>query len=214
MSSKPATLPAWCTDNVNMTAPDAGRQTTGWNNQDDGISDWDNWKSFWAYKWCEYLRDGALSGDHSIDGALDVIGETTLDVALVDSLQVATEFVCNAFADLANVIQRTGIISPAAIAAQANDWNPTGLSGASIVRMSATGAQSITGMVAPGSGAVVTLINIDASDTITLEDEHAGSSAANRFALPNGLDMTVLPFASVTLWYDSTSSRWRAIGKA
>lgn len=81
MSSKPATLPNWCTDNVNMTPPDAGRQVTGWNNQDDGISDWDNWKSFWAYKWCEYVRDGFFDGAFGLVGVISpaAIGGTQND---------------------------------------------------------------------------------------------------------------------------------------
>lgn len=152
------------------------------------------------------------SGNVSVGGTLGVTGTSTLGAVVADTIDVTNGLTADGVVDLADVVQRTGVASPAAFAATQNNWNPAGLSAASVVRMESTGAQSITGIVAPGSGAILTLINIGAS-TITLEQEDASSSAANRFSLPGGVDLAIAAGHAVTLWYDSTSSRWRAIGK-
>lgn len=101
----------------------------------------------------------------------------------------------------------SGDISPAQITANQNDYNPTGLSTASILRLNSDAARSITGLAGGSDGRIVTLLNIGAQ-LITLEDEDAGSTAANRFALAG--DVVLLPDTALTLWYDATSSRWRA----
>lgn len=53
--NKPATLPRWSTDMTNMDAPSSGQQDTGWTPGQVGVSDYDNWKAFWAYKWCYFI---------------------------------------------------------------------------------------------------------------------------------------------------------------
>ena len=106
-----------------------------------------------------------------------------------------------------------GDISPSISAAQ-NDWNPSGLSSASRIYVTATGAgRSITGLAGGSAGRVITLVNAG-SLFITLENEDAGSSAANRFSL-GSTDISLWTGDSVVLVYDENASggRWRCVAK-
>lgn len=62
MSTKPTTLPRWATDLSNNDEPSSGQKDTGWTPGQDGVSDYDNWKSYWAYKWCEWVSDSLNDG--------------------------------------------------------------------------------------------------------------------------------------------------------
>lgn len=104
-------------------------------------------------------------------------------------------------------------ITPAALVAAStnNDYNPAGLTTAAVVRQDTGAAAVVTGMVppAPTDGRLILLLNISTANTFTLNNEDAGSAAANRFTLPGGVARTVGPGSSVWLYYDSTSTRWR-----
>jgi hypothetical protein len=101
-------------------------------------------------------------------------------------------------------------ISPPALAADQNDYAPTGLATASGLRLSASGAaRTITGLTGGVQGRLLLVHNIGALD-LTLADEGAGSVAANRFAL--NIAVTLKTDQSSLLQYDGTSSRWRLIG--
>ncbi len=105
--------------------------------------------------------------------------------------------------------QILNVISPASISTSQNDWSPTGLSGAGAIRIAASAAVNITGIAAIADTRTLWLHNISAY-AITLKDESASSSAANRFALVS--DLVLSPDESVALKYDATSQRWRAAG--
>jgi hypothetical protein len=101
-----------------------------------------------------------------------------------------------------------GKTSPSQITSNQNDYNPTGLHHNLHIRINSDASRDITGVVAGINGEMLVLHNVGAFN-IVLRDENAGSSAANRFAL--NADITLAPDQSIWLWYDSTSSRWRAI---
>lgn len=109
-------------------------------------------------------------------------------------------------------------ISPTALAANTNDWNPTGLANASVIRMDASGAIDLTGISVAsivtglGDGRVLLLCHIGASNNVTLKHQSASSSAAHRFTCANATDVTLRPLGSVWLWYDLTSTTWRVVG--
>lgn len=103
----------------------------------------------------------------------------------------------------------TGIISPTGTTGTVNDYNPTSLSTAAIIRQTTSGATSITGLSGGASGRMILFFNIGTHD-IEFLNESASSTAANRFAM--GTDFKLAPNKSIHLWYDSTSSRWRAVG--
>jgi hypothetical protein len=79
-----------------------------------------------------------------------------------------------------------------------------------ILRLTATGAQSLNGITGGTEGRRLTILNVDTADTITLTHD-ATSTAANRFYCPAGANLAVRRDGGVELVYDGTSSRWRVI---
>ena len=104
-----------------------------------------------------------------------------------------------------------GIITPATFAIQQDNYNPAGLSGASVLRLEATAQSNVTGLAGGASGRIAVLWNVG-SFQIILKKESASSTAANRFALAT--DVAIVPNGSIFLHYDATSSRWRVSGAA
>lgn len=102
-----------------------------------------------------------------------------------------------------------GVISPAQITANQNDYAPTGFASAFAVRLSSDAAREITGLAGGAGGRVVLLANVG-SFAITLANADTGSTAANRFALTE--DYVLEPGSACWLYYDGTSSRWRQPG--
>lgn len=100
-------------------------------------------------------------------------------------------------------------ITPAQITASQDNYNPTGLAGSGVVRLSSDAAWSITGLAGGADGRMCVLQNVGGF-TITIENEHAGSTAANRFAL--NADVALTSDSAIAIMYDGTASRWRVIG--
>lgn len=103
-----------------------------------------------------------------------------------------------------------GIISPSQITSDQNDYNPTGFSAADIVRISTNALRLITGFVAPSNSKSKQLCNIG-TESIVITAQDPSSSAANR--LEARRDIVIAPNASIIIWYDSVSSRWRLQGQ-
>lgn len=104
-------------------------------------------------------------------------------------------------------IAQTGVITPTTIAADTDDWAPTGIGSVSTIRAEASAAYWLGGLVAQPAGTLMTIVNKGATYPITLRREKSTSTAANRFALPH--DIEIAPGGAITLKYDGTSSRWR-----
>jgi len=103
-----------------------------------------------------------------------------------------------------------GAITPASLLGSVNDYNPTGLSTANIIRQASGAAYNITGLTAPAvNGTRITIQNVNAvgGPVITLTANDANSAAANRFLFPHPTSLA--PEQSVTVVYDSTSGGWR-----
>ncbi|KKN57385.1 hypothetical protein LCGC14_0562910, partial [marine sediment metagenome] len=104
----------------------------------------------------------------------------------------------------------TGDITPSSLAANQNNYTPSGAyTTASTVRQAASAAVDITGLTGGADGRLVLFHNIGTFD-ITLKDQDGASTAANRFAL--NADIVLGADHAAVLQYDSTSSRWRAAG--
>lgn len=97
-------------------------------------------------------------------------------------------------------------VSPTQIAATQNNYAPTGIATAAILRLDLDAARSMTGLSATVGKGEITLVNISAF-VLTLENADAGSDAANRFAF--GADYPLLPGRSVSLVYDTVTANWR-----
>jgi hypothetical protein len=93
--------------------------------------------------------------------------------------------------------------------ANANDYNPTNLASASILRIAPSASIKLTGLQGGVAGRELTLINAATDFLLWLENENTASTAANRFVLPNGFPAFLMPGDTLTLSYDGTSSRWR-----
>lgn len=102
----------------------------------------------------------------------------------------------------------TGIVTPSQITANQNDYSPTGLSTATVLRLSTDATRNIMGLATGASGRILIIHNVG-SFNVALKDESASSAAANRFALQS--DITLVPDGVAVLQYDATSSRWRAV---
>lgn len=105
----------------------------------------------------------------------------------------------------------TGDVTPTQITSNQNDYNPSGLAAASVLRISSDAARSLTGLAGGSDGRVMELRNVG-SFNITLENEDAGSTAANRFSLEQ--DFALAPNHGILLHYDSTVSRWRVMERS
>lgn len=103
----------------------------------------------------------------------------------------------------------TGDITPTALAANTNNWAPTDLPIASTIRASASAAVDLTGLDGGFDGRLIVLHNVG-TFTITLRDQSASSTAANRF-IAAGADLALAAGRAVLLQYDATASRWRAV---
>jgi len=90
-----------------------------------------------------------------------------------------------------------------------NDWEPTGISTANVIRCTPSTGINITGIVMP-TARILVLVNTHATNQITLTHEDASSSAANRLIVPDGANYPLQGGGYATmLWYDTTASRGR-----
>lgn len=104
----------------------------------------------------------------------------------------------------------TGDITPSAIAADQDNYNPAGLSTATVLRLatSTAASQQVRGLAGGSDGRIIVIHNIGTGN-IVLPDEAGTSTAANRFSL--FADSTIFPDCCAVLQYDATVSRWRLV---
>lgn len=124
----------------------------------------------------------------------------------------ATHTVLEAIGFLQAQIQEflLNVISPTQLAANTDDWSPTGLSTTAAIRVSTDASRNLTGIVAPAlGGREIRLLNVGSNNLVLIHD--ATSTAANRFLCPGSIDLTLGANSGVILRYDATSSRWRVI---
>lgn len=103
-------------------------------------------------------------------------------------------------------------LSPTSLAADQNNYSPTNLTEAMHLRLAGTAARSITGLATGENGRWLTVTNVGSFD-LTFVHESASSTAANRFTFDNALSFVLGPAQTETFWYDTTSSRWRALNR-
>lgn len=77
-----------------------------------------------------------------------------------------------------------------------------------VLRLTPTTSFILTGIADGFAGATVDVFNGSADYMVLVEDDSADSTAANRIVLRN--PVFLLPGAMLSLWYDASSSRWRA----
>lgn len=108
--------------------------------------------------------------------------------------------------EIADAFLLTGELTPAQLTGNADNYNPTGLAGASVLRMSTNASRNLTGIQGGAAGRIMLLGNVGSNNLVLVHD--ATSTAANRFSLPGAANLTLLPGEWTMLRYDSTLSRW------
>lgn len=103
------------------------------------------------------------------------------------------------------------VLSPAQITANTDDYNPTSLATAYVLRLSTDASRDLTGIVGGASRRELVLANVGSFNIVF--KHNVTSTAANRFFCPGSVDFTLGSNATVQVQYDSTSSRWRVIGQ-
>lgn len=142
------------------------------------------------------------------------VGATTIDAFgrnLGTNSYILRDFRHTWAAPVIAPFQFPGDITPTALAADVNDYAPTGLSGATTLRLSATGAtRTITGLTGGLPDRVIVIHNVG-TQNIVLSDANVLSSATNRFEFPSG-SVTIIPKGVAFLEYDGTNGRWHIAG--
>ena len=116
--------------------------------------------------------------------------------------------------NVTGTFQLSGITSPPSLnGTTQHDYNPTGFSTNSIIRLTASANTTITGLGAPLAGRMVMLVAATTS-AITLSNQNAGSAAANQIICPNSVGYIIPASGAVILIYDSAVSRWRVVDQA
>lgn len=108
----------------------------------------------------------------------------------------------------------TGILTPPQITSQQNNYNPTGFSEATVLRLSSNARQFLTGIAGGTVGRVLMIQNVG-TNTIALAPNNSNSTAANRLHPPRPTNQTewdLLPGESVWLHYPVDSGGWRVLG--
>ncbi|HEU0020875.1 MAG TPA: hypothetical protein VFR55_04280 [Dehalococcoidia bacterium] len=104
-----------------------------------------------------------------------------------------------------------GSVQVLGLSAQVDDGDPQD---ASLLRLSPTGDQSISGLIEGTQGRLIFLVNISTTDTVTILHNNAGSAAGNRFWNPGQVNFDLTPDMGVVVAYETTAARWRVLGIA
>ena len=99
-----------------------------------------------------------------------------------------------------------GTITPSQITGSQNNYSPTGISSANVLRISTSARWNITGLTGGADGKILSVLNVGTFPAVfTYQD--TSSTAANRFAfgctLGGGQHMLIM--------YDATQARWVAV---
>ena len=141
-----------------------------------------------------------LTGDDDLHFKTSPDGSTWADALVLDKSTGA--------AKLNSAVFLTGDLSPSQITADQNDYNPAGLSGASVLRLTTDALRKVTGLQGGADGRLLSIVNTG-SNPLVLANASASSSAANRFDI--AADLLIAPSEGAILVYDATSSRWRLL---
>jgi hypothetical protein len=100
--------------------------------------------------------------------------------------------------------------TPLIVGSNLNDWAPTGLEGADVIRMTSAAAINLTGLLAILSTdqTLKKLYNIG-TFTITVTNQDPLSASANRFLIPAGVSIPMAPNDVIDLFYDVATGAWR-----
>ena len=104
------------------------------------------------------------------------------------------------------------VLTPPQLTANTNNYNPTDMAIAQILRLSTDAARDLTGIVTDSAvDRWLALFNVG-NFNLVLKHNSVNSLAVYRFGCPNGADLTLNSGDSVWLWYDHRAGNWRVMG--
>ena len=148
---------------------------------------------------------GALTGNVTGNVSGTAATVTTAAQPAITSLGTLTAL------NVAGQTRVTGTITPTQLVGNTDDWGPTGLATANVIRMDVSMAIDLTGIVAQPDGTIIVLYNLT-TFAVTLKHNQT-SSAVNRFFTPNAQDFPISQKASAWIRYDGTDQRWTVIAR-
>jgi hypothetical protein len=156
-----------------------------------------------ASKWAtkndsiQFKEEGVNLGAAGTVDTIDFVGSAVTATRVADVLTVTVTG------------SSPAVISPTQITSDQDNYNPTGFSTATLVRLDFdTGGRAITGFAAGTDGQRITLSNISGNFGY-YPGGHPDSSAGNRIITEK--DFIHFPYQSIDIVYDSTSSGWRIL---
>jgi hypothetical protein len=182
------------TADLQLPAPSAGRVIGVWNDAGDAIVEGPT---------AVDIANAQDNAEIALEAATAASNFATAAANNAASVNLATF-------NVTGTMQLSGDISPAQLTANTNNWAPTGLSGASVIRVSTDASRNVTGITGGADGRLLMVQNIGSFDLV-LTHEDAASTAANRIVCPSATNLTIPASSSAILQYDPTSSRWRVI---
>ncbi len=101
---------------------------------------------------------------------------------------------------------------------QYDDFSPAGLDECSIVNLTPSINVAFTGIQEPSNvsdgGRVLYVQNLSSTKKVTLNNSNTSSGIFNRFKLPGGQDLDLLPGTTIALLYSTQTHEWRPLGSA
>lgn len=165
------------------------------------VSNWDT-----AFGW----------GDHAAAGYFDTAGtglsgsSGTVSVDLSENLAWTGRHIFNG-----QIRPFAGTLDPPQLTGDVDDYAPTGISGASVLRIDPGPTnRTITGMIGGGEGRAMRIMNKSSSADLILSSQDSASATTNRFSWPVGTTVTLGArskngdYSSAGLRYDSLALRW------
>jgi hypothetical protein len=109
---------------------------------------------------------------------------------------------------------RYTVLEVGSVSGTLNDWAPTGHETVTQFAVTGTGTLVLNGLQGGASGRRIVITNMAGGGVadITINNENAGSSAANRFDMATGANWRIQTGESATFIYNGTSSRWVHLG--
>lgn len=148
-----------------------------------------------------------VATDATLTGGGDLSADRTIGIDLTHAnTWTGAQTVNAAFTQGGQRIMTVTNLGP--LSGTTNDWN---IGNASIVRVTLSGSQNLTGIAGGVAGRIVTICNVTSAATLTIQDLNAGSQAANQISGPANTNFSLTNFNCITLWYDGTSSFWRTL---
>jgi hypothetical protein len=156
--------------------------------------------------------NGIVDAAESVSGTAnpdDYYGTNSGNIKGFHSLpQFIADYLLSSPIEIGDALVISSNIYPPAITTTVNNYTPTGFATTSVMYISSTGNQSITGLQAGVDGRVVFVSNIG-NDQIKLVNNSPLSLASNRFYL--NIDVIMKPSNGVILLYSEVLQRWTVL---